>query len=932
MNKLTIIFLLLINLFSVTALRADVLSSAEVEYESKNFSKAYEVWSRQALLDNPIAVSGLGMLYLFGQGVAQDQKKGFQLLKKAAELGDARGQSGLGLVFYQGYGVSKDFKQAAYWFQKAAHQDRHQAQFNLAWMYQYGQGIKQDLEIAAYWHQRASDLGNVKSKTQLAILYAAGMGVKQDYKKSFSLARQAAEYGEVLAQNHLGDLYAHGDGVNQDYVQASYWYRKALEKGDAYAQHALGQLYWNGLGVEKDLKFAFDLYKKAGEQGNIYAISHLGLLLLEGKEVARDLSSAAHWFSKGAAKGDDFSKAMLAYMYEFGVGLSRDMIASAEWYSKISTPSNRRLSQNKPTSRSISYDDLSGIGVFNGIPRLPISYNIDRNLEFISPVAMERLSVWSELTVLLRSTVNLSFILSVYDGSDFNSTEDYFDASAIERRRHEIKKAIAVLDELYSTPDATSHLSSVALDWLSIINARLRSMDDIERSQHLLLETGSKLVSLYKSPDILYIEGIRLLWEYHVNVYYRSRSVDYKKEVADTLKKLGADLVRPDVLIAQAYFHDRGEYLNSYCQVLASSLIISSATPPIAEIDRARSSLRLYRTILEDANYCAKLSQETYVSIVKGFATELNYAGKSKEMVAIMALIEPNEPRSPGVGGVIDSIINRGHLFAKIGKYQSAFIEFIQARQLILENQDFDRLAHANRALSGALVGLGNTVGAISLLMPQLHIDYMSFDVFSYCSSASAMNRATSSSSYASIGISALKTCIELFFDESRWAGRNKSFVDWFIFEQFFKQLEETLIGAGRLAEAQIVIDMLREQEYLEFTRGNDGANRRHTRIGYTPAEKRWMSRYREIADRLATLGKEEQGLQKQAKGGLTDEQSRRLTGAGCGSKGGSGRLSSPSWIRCVKSSLPRVSDKQIEVTESSVQGSYGVTITCLKV
>jgi hypothetical protein len=36
------------------------------------------------------------------------------------------------------------------------------------------------------------------------------------------------------------------------------------------------------------------------------------------------------------------------------------------------------------------------------------------------------------------------------------------------------------------------------------------------------------------------------------------------------------------------------------------------------------------------------------------------------------------------------------------------------------------------------------------------------------------------------------------------------------------------------------------------------------------------MSRYREIADRLAALGREEQALQKQAKLGLNEEQKRR--------------------------------------------------------
>jgi CHAT domain-containing protein len=69
---------------------------------------------------------------------------------------------------------------------------------------------------------------------------------------------------------------------------------------------------------------------------------------------------------------------------------------------------------------------------------------------------------------------------------------------------------------------------------------------------------------------------------------------------------------------------------------------------------------------------------------------------------------------------------------------------------------------------------------------------------------------------------------------------------------------------------------MLKEDEQFDFIRRSAGSDPRRTRIGYTPTEERWMSRYREIADRLAALGREEQALQKQAKLGLTEEQKKR--------------------------------------------------------
>ncbi len=96
------------------------------------------------------------------------------------------------------------------------------------------------------------------------------------------------------------------------------------------------------------------------------------------------------------------------------------------------------------------------------------------------------------------------------------------------------------------------------------------------------------------------------------------------------------------------------------------------------------------------------------------------------------------------------------------------------------------------------------------------------------------------------------------------------------IFEEKYLRLATLYSNQGRLAEAQMVLDMLKEDEQFDFVRRSANADPRRTRLGYTPTEERWMSRYREIADRLAALGREEQALQKQAKPGLSEEQKKR--------------------------------------------------------
>lgn len=91
-----------------------------------------------------------------------------------------------------------------------------------------------------------------------------------------------------------------------------------------------------------------------------------------------------------------------------------------------------------------------------------------------------------------------------------------------------------------------------------------------------------------------------------------------------------------------------------------------------------------------------------------------------------------------------------------------------------------------------------------------------------------------------------------------------------------YQSLASDLAEQGRLSEAQMVLDMLKEDEQFDFVRRSDVADPRRTRIGYNATEKAWMERYRLISSRLAALGAQEQVLQKQAKLGLSAEQEKR--------------------------------------------------------
>lgn len=91
-----------------------------------------------------------------------------------------------------------------------------------------------------------------------------------------------------------------------------------------------------------------------------------------------------------------------------------------------------------------------------------------------------------------------------------------------------------------------------------------------------------------------------------------------------------------------------------------------------------------------------------------------------------------------------------------------------------------------------------------------------------------------------------------------------------------YQKLADALTAEGRLAEAQVVLDMLKEEEQFDLIRRSPTDDPRRTRVGYTSTEQRWVKRYEEIASQLAALGAEERALQKAAKLGLSSSQRQR--------------------------------------------------------
>ena len=85
----------------------------------------------------------------------------------AAEQGDASAQFNLGVRYVTGEGVAQDDAEAVRWYRLAAEQGDASAQFNLGVMYGTGEGVAQDDAEAVRWYRLAAEQGDASAQARI---------------------------------------------------------------------------------------------------------------------------------------------------------------------------------------------------------------------------------------------------------------------------------------------------------------------------------------------------------------------------------------------------------------------------------------------------------------------------------------------------------------------------------------------------------------------------------------------------------------------------------------------------------------------------------------------------------------------------------------------------------------------------------------------
>lgn len=101
----------------------------------------------------------LGVKYLLGRGVKQDNKRAFYYFSQAAAKGDPIAQNELGYMYAAGKGTPRNDGKAFVYYHQAASKGLSSAQYNLGLLYMHGLGTPANKTKALEWFKLSADAG-----------------------------------------------------------------------------------------------------------------------------------------------------------------------------------------------------------------------------------------------------------------------------------------------------------------------------------------------------------------------------------------------------------------------------------------------------------------------------------------------------------------------------------------------------------------------------------------------------------------------------------------------------------------------------------------------------------------------------------------------------------------------------------------------------
>lgn len=158
----------------------------------KDIKKATHWFTEAANLGDNIAQFMLGAIY----SNSKEYDKSFEYYKLAADNGHQSAPYYLGLYYLNGTFVSQNNKKATELFKKAYENGNLSAQVEYAYSLVSGRGIIKNLDLAYDLYLDAAEKGNAYAQMYAGNMYRSGVGVQKNIDKAVEL------YEKSAAQNH----------------------------------------------------------------------------------------------------------------------------------------------------------------------------------------------------------------------------------------------------------------------------------------------------------------------------------------------------------------------------------------------------------------------------------------------------------------------------------------------------------------------------------------------------------------------------------------------------------------------------------------------------------------------------------------------------------------------------------------------------------
>jgi TPR repeat protein len=290
------------------------LENKENQHIFPRFNCAYyqELIERKKDID---AMYCLGLNYYEGAGGAEkDYYQAFKWFRKAALADHVFGQFYLGLCYLYGRGIEQDNLLAWKWLSRSSKYFYDKAQVLAAQCIIDNVKITNELNRAKLLQKflgPAFFQGNANACFLQS--YCAHYDIARTEISYIEGFKDAARRGHPKAFYYLGMHFAKKKRTQKTAFKC---YLKAAELGFAPAFVKLGMCYQKGRGTKRDTKEAFSWFKKAANENNPEGIFRLACCYLLGKGVEKDGKQAVELFVSAAKKSSPRALIALSFLQE----------------------------------------------------------------------------------------------------------------------------------------------------------------------------------------------------------------------------------------------------------------------------------------------------------------------------------------------------------------------------------------------------------------------------------------------------------------------------------------------------------------------------------------------------------------------------------------------------------------------------------------